>query len=83
MYVITSPTTYEHWLWGDSEPFTEKDLPFHPMMEEGVFGFAYMSVLSQDLEPTRRVFIDGADQEKVDLLIDQMKNRQRLEHDLF
>lgn len=84
LYVVTSSSTYEHWLWGDTEPMTEETgVPFHPLLDTPKFGIAYQTIHSQNERPYRRVFEEDVDQKKLDKLIDQMKNQQQLEHNLF
>lgn len=84
LYVVTSGTTYEHWMWGWQKPETEQDSGgFNPMLEKPIFGLGYMNVNSQSSVPYRHVYEEDVDHQRIDELINQMKNQQQLEHDLF
>lgn len=53
------------------------------MLEKPIFGLGYMNVNSQSSVPYRHVYEEDVDHQRIDELINQMKNQHHLEHDLF
>lgn len=79
LYVVKSPSICERWQWGNQEP----SIGWDPMVESPKFGIMYQTIHSQNERPYKRVFEEDVDQEKLDKLIDQIKNRTELKDEIF
>lgn len=86
LFVVKSPKTYDYWEWGFQEPDT-REIPTgansRVSIETREFGIAYLTTFSQSDDPARRVFQEDVDQDKLEKLIDQMKNEKTLKDEIF